>query len=186
MGAIDSNGIYIYDELDNEATHSDLLNLGQDATSDTVAAIVATATANNNALDARLDALEAGWTSYTPTLTNVTLGTGGTVTGTYSQIRKDVDFEVVITLGTSGTLSGPIQVTTPSNIATTEQSPIAMAFLSDASASGAAAIEWRFGHRTTTNAVQFRAADGTPDSSTVPWTWATGDKAIIRGRYRAA
>lgn len=35
-GALDANGIWIYGEDDNEATHSDLLNLGQEATSDVV------------------------------------------------------------------------------------------------------------------------------------------------------
>lgn len=39
MGALDANGIYIYDEADDEATFSDLLNLGGQSVSDAIAAL---------------------------------------------------------------------------------------------------------------------------------------------------
>lgn len=41
--------------------------------------------------------IQAAWTSYTPTLTNVTLGTGGTVQGWYHQIGHTIRFRALIT-----------------------------------------------------------------------------------------
>lgn len=62
----------------------------------------------------------AGWIimyepeqSYTPTLTNVTIGTGGTVTGTYRRSGGTLDLKIVLTLGTSGVLTGQVQLSTP-------------------------------------------------------------------------
>ncbi len=65
-GAIDSRGVYIYAESDAASPVSDLLNLGQVATSNAVAALSTTINANataasnaDDALDTRLDALES-------------------------------------------------------------------------------------------------------------------------------
>lgn len=69
-GALDSNGIYQYDESDLASPFSDLLNLGQTATSDVVAA-----------LDSRLDVLEQG-TGLVPVLR--IYGSAGTATWTKS------------------------------------------------------------------------------------------------------
>lgn len=51
------------------------------------------------------------WQSYTPTLANVTLGTGGTVTGKKCQIGKTLFFEGVITLGTGGSMGSQPTIT---------------------------------------------------------------------------
>jgi hypothetical protein len=53
------------------------------------------------------------WTSYTPTLTNITLGTGGTTSFKYAQLGKVVVVRGNITLGTSGTVTGANTVTLP-------------------------------------------------------------------------
>lgn len=61
-GAIDAQGVYIYNETDKPSPFSDLLNLGQDAQSAKFAAVAAELLA----LDGRLDAVEprvadTGW-----------------------------------------------------------------------------------------------------------------------------
>lgn len=46
------------------------------------------------------------WQSWTPTVTNVTVGTGPTTSYTYAQLGKIVIVRLSLTLGTSGAVSG--------------------------------------------------------------------------------
>lgn len=46
------------------------------------------------------------WTAYTPTLTNFTLGTGGTTTAAYAQLGKIVHVRIELIAGTSPTITG--------------------------------------------------------------------------------
>ena len=57
-GALDARGIYIYDLTDNEPTIADLLNLGQEATSNVVANLTNTHNADKTATNNRVTALE--------------------------------------------------------------------------------------------------------------------------------
>lgn len=57
---------------------------------------------------------ESAWTPYTPTLTNVTLGTGGSATGSYKEVGKTTYVRIIVTLGTGGTVGGNVTVTLPS------------------------------------------------------------------------
>lgn len=58
--------------------------------------------ASLNKISGNLDAIGDAWTSYTPALTNLTLGTGGTVNGYYVQAGKFVWVDIVAVLGSSG------------------------------------------------------------------------------------
>jgi hypothetical protein len=61
--------------------------------------------ASLNNVEAFLESISTvpdAWTSYTPTLTNLTLGTAGTVTGRAMQAGKFVFVDIVAILGTSG------------------------------------------------------------------------------------
>lgn len=51
--------------------------------------------------------------TMTPTISGVTLGTGGTLTGTYHRSDGFCDFYFSIVLGTGGTVTGIINVNTP-------------------------------------------------------------------------
>ena len=53
-------------------------------------------------IKSNLNAIGDAWTSYTPSLTNLTLGTGGTVNGYYVQAGKFVWVDIVAVLGSSG------------------------------------------------------------------------------------
>lgn len=55
------------------------------------------------------------WTAYTPTYSNVTLGSGGTIVGWYTAAGRLTIAHVLITLGTTGSVSGTITVGLPSN-----------------------------------------------------------------------
>lgn len=63
-------------------------------------------------LDSAFDV--AGWTPYTPTLTNVSLG-NGTISAAYAQLGKTVAVRFILTLGTTSSVSGTITVSTPVN-----------------------------------------------------------------------
>lgn len=56
-------------------------------------------------------ALKSG--TYTPTLTNVSPGTGATIVGRYTIFYGRVTFEVDVTLGSSPSVTGAIFVSTP-------------------------------------------------------------------------
>ena len=58
--------------------------------------------ASMNAISDNLNAIGDAWTSYTPSLSNLTLGTGGTVTGYYVQVGQFVWVDIVAVLGSSG------------------------------------------------------------------------------------
>lgn len=51
--------------------------------------------------------------TFTPTLGNVTLGTGGTVSGVYTKIGRTVNATMSFTLGTGGSVTGTIAVGLP-------------------------------------------------------------------------
>lgn len=57
-----------------------------------------------------VDAIEAGWTAYTPTLTavttNPTLGTGSVAVGAYKRIGKTVFWRASILCGSAGVVAG--------------------------------------------------------------------------------
>lgn len=80
-------------------------------------AILAASKLLDGPLDTWFDILTAAsdaWTPYTPTLTNVTLGTGTQVNNAkYKQVGKTVDFVGTIVLGTGGALTGLASVSLP-------------------------------------------------------------------------
>jgi len=52
-------------------------------------------------------AWNSGWITYTPTLTNITLGAGGTAAFAYQYANGDVKLKWLVTLGTGGTWNSP-------------------------------------------------------------------------------
>lgn len=61
------------------------------------------------------------WIAYTPTLTNVTLGSGGTSAFFYQVVGKQVNVRGRITFGTSGLLTGVATFSLPINAITADQ-----------------------------------------------------------------
>lgn len=130
------------------------------------------------------------WNTYTPTLTNISLG-NGTLSGKYFRAGRFIKFKLKLTFGSTTSVSGHMTVGLPVAYAEDVDVPEFAALLYDASAS-----LQRFPGRvmaitTTTVAVNAVKSDGTylvetVTSSTVPFTWTTSDFLIVSGTYEAA
>ena len=152
--------------------------------------------AQMNAIGNNLDAVGGAWTSYTPALTNLTLGTGGTVNGYYVQAGKFVWVDIVAVLGSSGfSVSnnpdfGLPNSTTFASHYTTNVSTVGSALAVDqvaltryqgyarvqSSSSVAVAVANVSGTYATTSGV----------NSTVPFTWGAADEFHLHFWYESA
>lgn len=156
-----------------------------------VAAEVVTALEMNTEIRDALTGIQAAWTAYTPTLTNITIGTGGTIVGNYLQIGKTIKFRFILTLGTGGALTGGAQISLPVNALAALGSnnfPAGISSLRDSSASatvygGCRMLAAANGVAPTYNVTATTSSDCT---ATAPWTWAVGDTIWCAGEYEAA
>ena len=62
------------------------------------------------------------WTTYTPTLNNVTLGSGYTLTAAYAQIGKTVLVNFYFALGSTSAITGDVNFSLPINQASSNKS----------------------------------------------------------------
>lgn len=133
--------------------------------------------------------------TYTPTLTNITLGTGGSAVGNYVQVGKLVNFSVLITLGTSGSSvgTGPtisLPVTADGTGYDYNNSLIGTVMARDASPAANNPGFLRIASTTTVNCLFFSTssnpATGVGVTSSLPFTWAASDILWVQGTYRAA
>ncbi len=129
-------------------------------------------------------AIGDAWTSYTPTLTNWTLG-NGTLTGTYRKAGKTVWGSIYYTVGSTDTKSGNLVISRPvTALSGTAGEPCGgMAELFDTSGS---AREFYVVARNSTTNFRFYSVSGTIATATAPWTWATGDTLQASFFYEAA
>lgn len=136
-----------------------------------------------------MNAATGAWTSWAPTLTNLTLG-NGTVTAKYRQLGKAVDYRFKFVLGSTSAVGSDPAFTLPvaphseyvapfdqlgigtNRDVSLSQSRTSIVLLS----SGSTVII--FGYGTTGIIVDM--------SATVPFTWATGDVMAVVGSYEAA
>lgn len=135
--------------------------------------------------------LGAAWSTWIPTWTNLTLGTGFNLTARYKQIGKVVEFYIQLTLGTSpivGDVYFSLPVSAHASFANALQ-PMGNVMHEDVGTA------WFYGPisyaATDKGRVQVFTANGTYSgeaslSSTVPFTWVAGDKFKLMGRYEAA
>lgn len=124
------------------------------------------------------------WTSFTPSWTGLTVGTGATNTGFYCQIGKTIHLRVSVTLGTSPSVSGtPPVLTLPVSI---KESGVF--FIGTATYSSSNTY---IGYIDGFGALRIQNVSGTYPylanvTSTTPFTWATGDKIFIYSTYEIA
>jgi hypothetical protein len=132
------------------------------------------------------------WVAYTPTVTNVTKGTGPTESYTYCQLGKTVIVRLKLTLGTSGAVTGVPTFTLPVTAsATANDSKVRNGFcqLND---SGTSIYYGDCGLASTTTVTPqvYNAAStyltASPISATVPFTFAVGDAITMQFTYEAA
>lgn len=134
-------------------------------------------------------ALTDAWTAWTPTLTNLTLGSGSLL-ARYRRIGKSVDYIFNFTFGSGSAVGTNPQFTLPvAPNGTTYPDTFwfpALAYVLDSGTTERPAGLTRNGG----SALFFRYWDATPKLTTItataPWTWATGDRLIAQGSYEAA
>lgn len=131
------------------------------------------------------------WTTWTPTLTNLNVGTTGVVTARYCQLGSEtVFFYFRAVLGGTGISVGAVQFTAPvtmsSNYAV--QTSVGPSSYFDTSAGSTFMGFVRTQSSTNLLPVAITAASGAHNniSSTVPFTWATGDALICTGTFEVA
>lgn len=144
----------------------------------------------------RLDTDEARgtWTTWTPTLTALTLG-NGTKTGRYAQIGKVVHYRFSFVLGSTSAVTGVPQFSLPvapaAALNASAAEPIGQVVLVDsgtrfygstATLSATPTIVVRL----TTSDALFTEIDKTDISALIPFIWTTGDQIIVTGTYEAA
>lgn len=141
-------------------------------------------------LAARPTGTTGAWTAYTPALTNITLGSGGTVTGRYLQLGKFVAFGGKITLGTSFSM-GDAKIALP--VAAADTTTICAVLSAEDVGSNVYPLYVDMGLSTTTTAIRIGCMNASttyasfgPLSSTIPFTWVAGDIIYFSGHYEAA
>lgn len=133
------------------------------------------------------------WQTWTPTVTNVTVGTGPTTSYTYAQLGKIVIVRLSLTLGTSGAVSGTPTFTLPvtaSAAANTNLSPAGIAYYNRGGTEyyGYAQLA----STTTFGFYMFNAAgtylQNASITSTVPFgtAWTAADRMRVQLTYEAA
>jgi hypothetical protein len=130
------------------------------------------------------------WISYTPTLTNITLG-NGTVDFTYVQLGKTVHVHGRLTFGSTTSISGSANFSLPVSGRTMPVTGAAFAYGS--SILRAAATDYEGIAVAGTTGIVCSAfnsagtyAARTNTSATVPATWTTGDLISFSITYEAA
>lgn len=136
-------------------------------------------------------AWESDWITYTPTLTNVAVGTGGSALNSarYRYTSGVVEVDIRLVLGSSGASVGSIPtITLPvTSRALTHTNMVFPGFgsIHDTSASD---LRVAFMQATSTTVARFAhivpsGIGFTVPTATVPWTWAAGDSFQVRFTY---
>lgn len=126
------------------------------------------------------------WTSFTPSWTNLTVGSGAN-TGYYQQIGKTVNFRVSFTLAADSAVGTTPILTLPVTITSTNfngLSGIGIANLSDGGSIYCGFIDGYGAVRSYNASATFTTLGAV--SATSPFTWVTGDAIYITGSYEAA
>lgn len=119
------------------------------------------------------------WTTFTPTMTNVTLG-NGTLTGRYALSGKSCFVNITFTMGSTSSVSGVIKFNLPVQAANTNRQTLSVSALDSGTnyRMGVCVID---ANATLTTHIN---GDNTAEwNTTVPITWANGDLISISGAY---
>jgi hypothetical protein len=154
------------------------------------AGTVLTASKWNQDVVANWNTFGDAWSTYTPTLTNIAVGTGGSAknAGRYIRVGRLVLFEVELILGTSGaSVSGLIGISLP----VTQQAADRNSFharMRDGTTYYGALLDNSVSERVDIYAAnaggQYLFQSAT--SATVPFTWGAGDGLHLWGFYEAS
>jgi hypothetical protein len=132
----------------------------------------------------RTNATQFPWVSYSPSTGGLTLG-NGTLSARYSYIGKTVILNITLTLGSTSAITTDLRFSLPTNASKFSAGSIWLEDISVGVYTGTALINTTdiYARATATNATYGTTSNL---SSTVPFTWATGDNIIIQATYEAA
>lgn len=115
------------------------------------------------------------WTSYTPTVTNFTLG-DGTLTGKYTQVGNITVVRVDIIFGSTSAFTAAITVSFPVTMITGSSFMVGSGEAIDVSTSQSWFVRNRLASSTTFAPLVSEGAAAAVIQATAPFTWATGDE----------
>ncbi len=140
-------------------------------------------------MNAQLRDFQNGFGAYTSFTPSVSGGWGlgnGTLSAKYLQVNKFVHFIIVMTVGSTTVVGTTLQFSLPVTIGTTSGYTFDGRFY-DLSATQSYLAQV-YATSTTVATMYVLGTNGlqTAQSSTVPFTWAAGDLAVVNGSYEAA
>lgn len=154
----------------------------------TVSAAGTILASTTNALIANFQVMGGSRSTWSPTLTNLTIGNGSQI-ARYRQVDKEVTFYWQLTFGSTTAFTGNVTITLPANPAAGVNGWAVPAVCLDSSAG----VNYGgFSYNTTSSTMAFRVPPTTAGNSwvainaTQPFSWATGDTLTISGSYEAA
>lgn len=128
-------------------------------------------------------------TAYTPTLTGITLGSGGSILGAWSRAGATVTWRAMVTLGSSGFAVSDTFIGLPlavaSSMALSNVTVLGDALFADVSAGGAGRLRGAavMGSANTNARIVQSTSFLSIVNSTSPFTWAAGDQIQVNGTY---
>lgn len=150
-----------------------------------------TIVAGQKILASDFDAYEnatAVWANWTPTLTNLTLGSGVLV-AKYQQVGKTVDYRFKFRYGAGSAVGTAPRFTlpvAPHSTYTADEDNLGTGQLLDAATQLRAAIVYLVSGSTVEIAAFGSTGAKASITATVPWTWGSADALTAWGRYEAA
>lgn len=123
------------------------------------------------------------WQSYTPTLNNITLGTGGYVEGQWRRVGDSMEIQSTISLGTGGAFSGIAGHSLPSGysvdyskLTSQDNNDVAIGVATGFDSSAATYYPFVAEFTAARTQIEWAAPLSTGGvTATVPWTWAVND-----------
>jgi hypothetical protein len=138
-----------------------------------------------------LSALTVAWTTWPPTLTNLTQG-NGIITAKYRQLNKTVDYRFKMKLGSTSAVGSNPRISLP--VAphaeyAADEDRLGSALLLDFATNLYDGVLWLISGSTVEIGV-FNASGATVNkisvTATVPFSWGAGDSLSCNGTYEAA
>ena len=151
---------------------------------------IADASVTNAKFNTAAGELGGEWQDWTPTYTNLA---GGTLNyAKYTKVGKTIEFRFKYTLGGAG-ISGGVTVSVPSNlnagmVASNETINASVLYTNNGVGSFPGVVRWASSSTISLFASNASATytSTTNTSSSVPFTWGTGDILSVAGSYEAA
>jgi hypothetical protein len=139
-----------------------------------------------NSVQSAIGGISTGWTTWTPTFTNITIG-NGLAAGRYKRIGKTVFFWARLNFGTTTSITGAPTVLLPST-STNANSVFANVILTD---SGVRIYTGGSINTTTSCSIRYSVVISSivsiaAISSTLPHTWGDSDSIVVQGFYEEA